>query len=132
MFIAATIALSMSTPLAPQTVAPNWRLSSRARGIEAYINLNTVSPTPDGNRITFWREIRYPEPLSFSDGRRYNRIRSLLTIDCKALTIQTLISHALMGEKLIVNVPRDDPAEPVAAGSTAMSDLHAVCHDIWP
>ncbi len=125
---AAALAASMPFPASaqPQT----WRQGSSSGGQAAFID--TASIERAGDKVRFWREVRTAQPALFESGERYDRIGSLLEVDCRARTLRNLRIYAKLGDTLIFESGEASELEAVEAGTTADTDLRAACFNEWP
>lgn len=115
---------------ASPSLAENWRASSNAQGIVAYIDVDSIKRK--GDRVTFWRELRFPEVRSLSFNVRYDRMAALYESDCKAMTLRSMKIRVSLGGETVFKHDGKDDLEVAAPGSTAHIDLRSVCHNDWP
>lgn len=110
--------------------AENWRSSSRDSQATAYIDVDSIRR--DGNRVSFWRELRWPQIRSLGDGRRFNRLGSLYEEDCAAMTLRSITIRASLDERVILTGEGSRELEQARPGTTAATDLRSVCFGEWP
>lgn len=120
----------LSCVAASPALAENWRASSHGQGIVAYIDVDSIKKK--GDRVTFWRELRFPEVRSLSFNVRYDKMAAFYEADCKAMTLRSLKIRVSLGEEVVFrNDSKDDP-QAALPGSTAEIDLRSACHNDWP
>lgn len=110
--------------------AESWRLSSRSGAASAYIDADSIRR--DGDRVTFVREVRWPEPRTLQGDKRFDRMRAVYEAGCKAMTLQSLAIEARLGDAVLLSAGERGKLETVQPGSTAAADLAAACHGRWP
>jgi hypothetical protein len=115
---------------ASPALAENWRASSNAQGIVAYIDLDSTKRK--GDRVTFWRELRFPEVRSLSFNVRYDRMAALYEADCKAMSFRSMKLRVSLGGEVVFKHEGKDEPEVAQPGSTAETDLRSVCLNDWP
>lgn len=120
-------ALAAASPVA----AENWRRSSQANGAVAYIDADNVQR--DGDRVTFWRELRWGEVRTLQGGLRYDRILALYEGDCRAMRLRAVEFRAKLAEVVVAASDEGDAAFTDAVpGTTAETDMRSACFDDWP
>ena len=110
--------------------AENWRASSGDAEARAYIDTDSIRR--DGQRVSFWRELRWPEVRTLRDGTRYNRLGSLYEADCAAMTLRSLTVRANLDENVVLSGEGSRELEQARPGTTAEIDLRSVCFGQWP
>jgi hypothetical protein len=115
---------------ASPALAENWRASSHGQGIMAFIDVDSIRKK--GDRVTFWRELRFPEVRSLSSNVRYDKMAAYYEADCKAMTLRSLKIRVSLGEQVVFRHNGKDDPQAVLPGSTAEIDLRSACHDDWP
>ena len=110
--------------------AENWRASSSDSQATAYIDVDSIRR--DGDRVSFWRELRWPEARTLRDGTRYNRLGSLYEADCTAMTLRSITIRANLDERVILAGEGSLETEQARPGTTAAVDLRSVCFGEWP
>jgi hypothetical protein len=108
----------------------DWRPSSSAGEARAYIDTETIRR--EGDLVHFWRDLRWGEPRSFSNGTRYDRFVTEYRGDCRARTLRSLSVLVKLGDELVLTIDEDGELESVRPGSTADVDLRAACFGEWP
>lgn len=115
---------------APPAQAENWRASSTDGNASAYIDADTIRR--DGDRVSFRRELRWPEARALANGMRYNRLLALYEGDCRAMTLRSLSVSAKLDDAVLLSVDGRGEIEQVQPGSTADVDLRSACFGAWP
>lgn len=123
---AATAALA---PLSA-AAAENWRASSTDAVATAYIDIDSIRR--DGARVSFWRELRWPQVRTLGTGLRYNRLGSLYEADCEAMTLRSITVRANLDENVVLSGEGSRETEQARPGTTAETDLRSVCFGEWP
>ncbi len=82
--------------------------------------------------MRFWREVRSASPRTFQGGERYDRLGARVEVDCRARTMSSLEVYAKLGDRVIGGGAASGRVDPIEAGSTADSDMRAVCFNDWP
>jgi hypothetical protein len=116
--------------LATPAFAENWRASSASDQAAAFIDVDSIRR--DGDRVTFWREVRWPTAQRLSDGTRFDRIANLYEADCRAMRFRSLQVQARLETEVILGGEEEGEEEVAEPGSTAEVDLRAACFDSWP
>ena len=122
-----TIAVGLA---ASPAFAETWRASSRAPGAVAYIDVDSIERK--GDRVIFWREVRWAETRSLSFNVRYDRMAAHYEGDCKAMTLRSLKIRVALGDKIVLRDDARDEPQAVVPGSNGEIDLRAACLDQWP
>ena len=120
------VAVAMASPAAAET----WRASSRAEGATAYIDVDSIRR--EGDRVSFWREVRWPEIRSLDGGLRFDRIAALYDGDCRAMTLRSTAIRAKLGQEVVLAGDEPGEVETASPGSTAAVDLRSACFGDWP
>jgi len=120
----------LSCVAASPASAETWRRSSDGQGIVAYIDVDSIKRK--GERVTFWRELRFPEVRSLNFNVRYDKMAALYEADCKARTLRSLKIRVRLGEEVVFRSDSKDSPQAALPGSTAETDLRSACHDDWP
>lgn len=107
-----------------------WRPASSNGEQRAYID--TASIRRDGDLVRFTREIRMGRIHQFGSGARYDILGALMEVDCRARTLRSLEGYLKLGDAVVLREEGDGGMEPVRPGTTADTDLRAVCFDDWP
>lgn len=123
---AAWIAIGLASPAAAET----WRASSSTDEAAGFIDVESIRR--EGDRASFWREIRWPEVRSMSDGRRYDRIAAHYEADCRGRTLQLTAFRTKLGAEVVLSHDGRGEVEAVTPGTAADTDLRAACFDEWP
>ena len=123
------IAIAMLAAATP-AAAENWRASS-STGPDAAAFIDTDSIRRSGDRVTFWREVRWAEPRTLPGGTRFDRVATHYEADCRAMTLQSMRMRALMGADAIFDDSERGEIERITEGTTAHTDLRAACFDEW-
>jgi len=105
-----------------------WRSSSHQGGDRTFIDTSSIRR--DGAKVRFLRELRFAEPQGVGSG--FDRLLSLIEVDCEARTIQTLERTVKLGEEVVASGSDYEDPQPVRRRTTADVDLRAVCFDDWP
>ena len=122
------IALSLAV-LASPAFAENWRASSSADGATAFIDVESIRR--DGDRVTFWREVRWPEVRSLGDGTRFDRVANHYEADCRAMRFRSVALQARLETEVVLAFEHEEEYDEAHSGSTIEADLRAVCFDTW-
>lgn len=126
----AKIAVAVAALAAAPAAAESWRLSSGDGEARAYID--TDSLRREGDRVTFWREVRWPEVRSLDSGLRFDRIAALYEGDCRAMTLRSLRISARLQAAEVYAAEDEGETEPALPGSNAEGDLRSACFGDWP
>lgn len=125
------VAGAMAVALPPGGAeAANWRASSGDSQARAYIDTDSIRR--EGERVSFWRELRWPEVRTLGDGTRYNRLGSLYEADCAAMTLRSITVRANLDENVVLSGEGSRELEQARPGTTAETDLRSVCFGEWP
>jgi hypothetical protein len=124
-----TFAIAVGATASP-ALAENWRASSKGQGAVAYIDVDSIERK--GDRVTFWREIRWPEARSLAGDVRYNRMAALHEGDCKKMTLRSVKVRVSLDGRVVVEGDADDEPEAMEPGSNGEIDLRSACLDQWP
>lgn len=120
----------LSCVAASPALAENWRASSHGQGIVAYIDVDSIKKK--GDRVTFWRELRFPDVRSLSFNVRYDRMAALYQADCKAMTLRSTKIRVSLGDQVAFKHGGKGELEVAGPGTTAEIDLRSVCLNDWP
>ena len=123
------VTLSLAA-LATPAFAETWRASSASDEAAAFIDVDSIQR--DGNRVTFWREVRWATVQNLSDGIRFDRIANLYEADCEAMRFRSIQVQARLEAEVILAGEEEGETEEAQPGSTAEVDLKAACFDTWP
>jgi hypothetical protein len=123
------LAMAMALAAAP-AAAETWRASSRAEGAVAFIDVDSIRR--EGDRVSFWREVRWPEVRSLDDGLRFDRIQARYEADCRAMTLRTMAIRAKLDQQVVLAADEAGEVETASPGSTAEIDLRSACFGDWP
>ncbi|HEY0012586.1 MAG TPA: surface-adhesin E family protein [Allosphingosinicella sp.] len=110
--------------------AETWRNASSALGATAYIDTDSFQRA--GDKVTFWREIRWPEVRTLDGGVRFDRIAAHYEADCRAMTMRSLHLRISLGSEVIASAPDTGAVEQPPEGTAGRTDLLAVCRGEWP
>lgn len=110
--------------------AENWRASSQSQEAKAYIDADSIRR--DGDRVLFWREVRWPNPRSLGDGSRFDRMAAFYDGNCRAMTLQSKALRVKLGDRIILSADEAGEMESAEPGTTAETDLRSVCFGEWP
>lgn len=124
----AAAALASAFPAAAQE--PSWRAVSSAGDHNAFIDAASIRR--DEDKVQFWYEIRSRAPETMPDGTRYDRLGSLIEIDCRARMYRHIKIYGKLGVQQLFEAPLDEAAEPIAAGSNGDLQMRAACAGEWP
>lgn len=108
----------------------NWRASSSGQGAVAYIDAASIQRT--GDKVRFWRELRWPEARTLSDGVRYDRMAAYYEADCPKMTLRSVKLRVGLGDQVLLALEEPGELETVTPGSNAEVDLRSACFDDWP
>ncbi|MEA3015586.1 MAG: hypothetical protein QOI38_308 [Sphingomonadales bacterium] len=123
------LALGCLTAAAPAT-AENWRASSSDGTAAAFIDTDTIRR--DGDRVSFWRELRWPEVRMLGGRLRYNRLLAHYEGDCRAMTLRSISVRAKLDDEVVLSGDGSGEIEQARRGSTAEVDLRSACFGEWP
>lgn len=131
MHVAKTIfGLSLVLVSAP-ALSQTWRQVSKVGQVLGYIDTDSLKR--DGDKVRFRMEVRFPITQGTPAGRRYDRIASLVEIDCRVKTYRLLRIGAKVGEISVFGGKSPDrSANPIRPGTAADDEMRAVCSDQWP
>ena len=130
-FVKAVLAaLVIASALPASAQSQTWRVASGSGDRTGYID--TASIRREGDKVRFWREVRFATPRTFESGERYDRLGAHMEFDCRARTRATLELYAKFGDGMVGSGSTTGPVEPITEGSTAHSELRAVCFNEWP
>jgi hypothetical protein len=125
------IAIAACALVAASSVqAETWRASSANDGARGYIDTDSI--VREGERVRFWREVRWPKPRTLDDGIVFDRLAALYEADCGGNTLRTLRIRAGLGERTWSEGQADGTTETVQPGSTGYIDLRSACFGEWP
>lgn len=110
--------------------AETWRPSSKSGFGSAFIETDSIKR--EGAKVTFWREVRFAGPRTLKDGTQIDRIATYHEGNCSAMTLQSLRLRPALVTKVLGDFTADGRVEWAKPGSTAETDLRAVCLDQWP
>ena len=121
------LSLALSSSMAQ---SENWRVSSSGNGAVAYIDTDSIQPK--GDRVRFWRELRWPEPQLMPSGTSYDRLAGLFEADCRARTLRSLRNRLRLGTRVVFDAKdRNDAPDVMKPGSNGETDLRAACFNEW-
>lgn len=125
------IALGVSVAmLGSPARAENWRASSGAGEVTAYIDTDAIRRK--GDEVRFWRQLRWPEPQTLPNGARFDRASALFKANCRTMTFQSLRNRMSLGSRQLFDGKDDnDEIHKAEPGSNAEADLRAACFDDW-
>jgi len=110
--------------------AETWRSASSGLGATAYIDTDSIRR--DGDRISFWRELRWREVRALDSGRRFDRLAALYEGDCRAMTLRPIEIRARLGETVVLSGRSGGEVENPPPGTNGHTDLRAACFGDWP
>ena len=110
--------------------AETWRASSSGMGAVAFID--TESIRRDGDRVSFWREVRWSDVRSLDSGGRFNRIAALYEGDCRAMTLRPMEVRAKLDEQIVFSGQGSGEIETPPPGTNGHVDLRSACFGDWP
>jgi hypothetical protein len=109
----------------------NWRQLSGGGDAVGYIDTDAIKR--NGDKVRFWREVRFPEPQTAPTGHRFDRMAALIEVSCRAKTFRYFRQRAKLGDRLIYDgKDPNDSAHAIRPGSTVDVELRAVCFNDWP
>jgi hypothetical protein len=123
---AASAAALLAAPAAAQT----WRASSSTDDARAFIDTETIRR--EGDRVLFWREVRWPKARQLDSGLRYDRIAAHYEGDCRAMTLRTVEVARKLRDRVVLADEFRGELEIVRPGTTAETDIRAACFGEWP
>jgi hypothetical protein len=110
--------------------AENWRASSSDGTVAAFIDTDTIRR--DGDRVSFRRELRWPEVRMLGSRLRYNRLLALYEGDCRAMTLRSISVSAKLDDVVVLSGEGSGEIEQARRGTTAEVDLRSACFGEWP
>lgn len=117
----------VSSPALSET----WRLVTKVGKVPGYID--TDSFKRDGDKVRFRLEVHLSEPQSAQSGHRFDRITSMVEIDCRGKTYRLVRIGAKLGDLSVFGGKSPDKSvNPVRPGTAADDEMRAVCSDHWP
>jgi hypothetical protein len=99
-------------------------------GAAAFIDTDSIRR--EGDRVSFWREVRWPEPRALEGGGRFDRIAALYEGDCRAMTMRTMEVRAKLAGEIVYSGRASGEVESPAPGTNGHVDLRAACFGDWP
>jgi hypothetical protein len=122
----AALMVLLPAPAAAET----WRASSRAEGAVAFIDVDSIRR--EGDRVSFWREVRWPEARALDGGLRFDRIGARYEGDCRTMTLRSMAIRAKLDQQVVLASEEAGDVETAEPGSTAEIDLRSACFGEWP
>jgi hypothetical protein len=110
--------------------AETWRSSSSGMGAVAYIDTDSIRR--DGDRVSFWREVRWPEARTLDSGGRFDRIAARYEGDCRAMTLRPIEIRAKLAGEIVFSGDSTAEVETPPPGTNGHTDLRAACFGDWP
>lgn len=123
-------AMTIGLAAASAAQAENWRASSQTQQAKGYIDTDSIQR--DGDRVLFWREVRWPEPRSLEDGSRFDRMAARYDGNCRTMTLQSKAIRVKLGDRIILSADEAGEMESAEPGSTAETDMLSACFGEWP
>lgn len=108
----------------------NWRASSASDEAQGYIDTDSIDR--EGDRVRFWREIRFGQVQSTDSGERFDRIAAHYEGDCRLKTLRSMTLRVRLGGRLVFEGEDTGETEAVSPGSAGDADLRAACFNEWP
>ncbi len=111
-------------------LSEKWREVAKKDGVAGYIDTDAIKR--DGDKIRYWLELRLPEPQTAPTGERFDRLATMVEINCRTKSYLSLKNRANLGNRLIYQgkTPFAE-VRTVQPGTPADAELRAVCFNDW-
>lgn len=111
-------------------LSENWREVTKVGEVPGYIDTDSIKR--EGDKVRFRLEMHLPQPQSARTGHRFDRITSMVEIDCRGKTYRVLRIGAKLGDLSVFGGKSPDKSvQPARPGTAVDDEMRAVCFGEW-
>jgi hypothetical protein len=111
-------------------LSENWREVTKVDEVPGYIDTDSIDQ--DGDKVRFRLDMHLSQTQGAQTGHRFDRIASLVEIDCRKKTYRILKIGGKLGDMSVFwGKSPDKSVDPVRPGTAVDDELRAACFDEW-